>query len=339
MSTHFSRATSVFLGRALPEEATVVGYGAIIDALTLEVPSPRFLAAISQHNRKHDTDQWKVYPNRYLPTDSLELSQIQALHNHLVFALKYEGINLLIFKRLTQHYNEAQLLTLVSIEPTGQYTRRIWFIMEWLMGRPIAGKSDLQRNNYVTLVDESIQYAVKGEKSSRHKILNNLPGTIDFCPLVHRTPVLDTSIQHIKARMEQDAWLSTHKEVWKRASAFLLLKDYKASFAIEGESPKSMRTARWGRALGQAGMRDLSKSELFRLQQLVLENSRFLNMGYRTRGGFVGEHDRSSGEPLPDHISAKWQDVEILMDGLLATEQLLYKSEMDPVVFATVISF
>jgi hypothetical protein len=78
---------------------------------------------------------------------------------------------------------------------------------------------------------------------------------------------------------------------------------------------------------------------LLRLQQLVIENPRFLELGFRKKGGFVGEHDRITGEPIPDHISAKWQDIEILINGLLETEALLVKREMDPVLVATAIAF
>jgi Fic family protein len=129
------------------------------------------------------------------------------------------------------------------------------------------------------------------------------------------------------------------KDILQRASAFLLLKDSKASFTIEGESPKSKRAARWGQAIGQAGSRDLTAAELIRLQQVVIENDRFIEMGFRKKGGFVGEHDRSTGEPLPDHISAKWQDLDQLIEGLINTTELLLKSEIDPVIAATSIAF
>lgn len=62
-------------------------------------------------------------------------------------------------------------------------------------------------------------------------------------------------------------------------------------------------------------------------------------MGFRKQGGFVGEHDRSTGAPFPDHISARWQDVEQLMEGLLATNKLLQKEEIDSVIAATIIAF
>jgi Fic family protein len=62
-------------------------------------------------------------------------------------------------------------------------------------------------------------------------------------------------------------------------------------------------------------------------------------MGFRQEGGFVGEHDRITGEPIPDHISARWQDVELLIDGLLATNEVLEHSNFDAVLAAASIAF
>lgn len=338
-SAHFSHKALVFHGKQLPEEATVVGYSAIIYSTQIEMPLPNTISIISSQNKKYVEGSWDVFPNSYLPVDTVELSEIESLHNQLVFALKYEGVNLLVFKKLTQYYDLDQLNKLVGIEPTGIYTRRIWFLIEWLSGVRLASREDMTKKSYVKLVDESIQYAIEGTKSQRHLIINNLPGTVDFCPLVSKTPKIEA---YIKANLitKQNLYLDgVRKDVLQRVSAFLLLKDSKASFTIEGESPKSKRAARWGQAIGQAGTKDLSKMELFRLQQLVIENPRFLDMGYRKKGGFVGEHDRSTGEPIPDHISAKWQDVENLTDGLLNTCELLLKSNLDAVISAAVIAF
>jgi len=188
--------------------------------------------------------------------------------------------------------------------------------------------------------DNKLQYSINvGIKSQRHRIINNLPGTKDFCPLVHKTPKLEQYINDNFKAQKNDYLKVIQKDILQRASAFLLLKDSKASFTIEGESPKSKRTARWGKVIGQAGTKDLSKEELIRLQQVVIENTRFVDMGFRKQGGFVGEHDRSTGEPLPDHISAKWQDIEQLMDGLLATNKILSKNEIDAVIAAAIIAF
>ncbi|MRT92636.1 Fic family protein [Ancylomarina sp. 16SWW S1-10-2] len=326
----FSLKVSVFHGRQAPEEATLVGYGAIIEALQLTMPFPEQLALISDKRRSYSETNWKVFSSRTAFDDSL--------YKHLVFALKNEGVNLLFFKKLFDKLSEKEMMSLLQLEPTGQYSRKIWFLYEWLLQKQLDIK-DLSIKNFVPLIDDKMQYAIEGTRSSRHRIINNLPGTIDFCPLLFKTEKLEA---HINANVsgKKNAFLSSiHKDVLQRASSFLLLKDSKASFAIEGESPKSKRAARWGQAIGQAGTKDLSKEELIRLQQIVIENDRFINMGFREKGGFVGEHDRSSGEPLPEHISAKWDDLDKLLTGLLNTNDKLLNSDLDAVLMATIIAF
>ena len=198
---------------------------------------------------------------------------------------------------------------------------------------------DLTIKNFVPLVDEKLQYAISGTRSSRHRIINNLPGTVDFCPLVSKTPKLEKIISSNLADERSKLLKTIHKDVLHRASAFLLLKDSKASFTIEGENPGNNRAARWGKAIGQAGTKPLSTDELLRLQQIVIESKRFLEMGFRKKGGFVGEHDRTTGEPIPEHISARWQDAETLIAGLIDTNNMLEKEEFDAVLMATIIAF
>ena len=199
--------------------------------------------------------------------------------------------------------------------------------------------SDLGIKNYVPLLDDKLQYAIEGERSPRHRIINNLPGTHGFCPLIFKTPKLEAHIQSGLSE-KKDSFLSTiHKDVLQRASAFLLLKDSKASFTIEGEKPANTRAMRWGKAIGQAGSKPLSKEELLRLQQIIIANTRFTIMGFRKEGGFVGEHDRTTGDPLPDHISARWQDAESLIDGMISMDEILAKSDYDAVLSAAMIAF
>jgi Fic family protein len=271
-----------------------------------------------------------VFAPKYQPEDSL--------YKHLVFALKYEGVNLLILKYLFSKINKEDVLSLLRIEPTGQYSRKIWFLYEWLMTERL-DIPDLTIKNFVPLIDEKRQYSIKGERSSRHRIVNNLPGTINFCPLIHITKKLEKYLSSNLSERKHAYLKTVHKDILQRASAFLLLKDSQASFTIEGEDPRGNRAVRWGKAIGQAGSHPISKDELLRLQQIIIENTRFIKMGFRKEGGFVGAHDRRTGEPLPDHISARWQDVEQLIDGLITTQTLLEETEFDAVLAAAIIAF
>ncbi|WP_418510802.1 Fic family protein [Corallibacter sp.] len=338
-SAHFYFSAPVFHGKQTPEEGIIVGYAAIIHKLKLQMPMVTPIALICDQNKKYQNNEWIVLPSSYIPEDNTNLNEIEAIYKHLVFALKYEGINLLFFSFLIEHYSEEDLTSLVSIEPTGQYSRRIWFIIEWLRKKELKGMEPLNKKSYVAVVDERHQYAIEGIKSRRQLVINNLPGTPDFCPLIKKTQKLEEYIKSNLSNENKKYLTGIRKEIIQRASSFLLLKDSKASFSIEGESPKSKRAFRWGQAIGQAGVNNLNEKELMRLQQVVIENSRFIEMGFRKKGGFVGEHDRITGEPIPDHISAKWQDLPNLMNGLITTNKLLGKSNIDPVIAATIIAF
>ena len=289
------------------------------------------MALISKKHRQYQTPEWIVYTPRHKPEDTL--------YGNLVFGIKYEGINLLFFKKLFERVEEQAIESLVQSEPLGQYSRKIWFLYEWLMQKTL-NLPDLKEGNYVPLINGDLQYTIgKGINSPRHRIRNNLPGSINFCPLISRTEKLEKYIKEDLSEKITGFVRNVHNDILLRTSAFLLLKDSKASFNIEGEAPSNSRATRWGKVIGQAGNRPLSKEELLRLQQIVIENNRFVKMGLRKEGGFVGEHDRGTGEPIPEHISPRWQDLNGLLDGLIETDSKLEKSEFHPVLTAAIIAF
>jgi Fic family protein len=327
----FAQEITVFHGRQTPEKGTLVGYGALIDSFKLYVPLPSKLALISEKRRQYKTSEWLVYTPRHKPLDTL--------YGNLVFSLKYEGINLLFFKKLFEKVEEQAIEILVKKEPLSQYSRKIWLLYEWLMQKKL-NIPDLKEGNYMPLIDENLQYSIgKGVNSPRHRIRNNLPGSVNFCPLINKTAKLETYIKEDLSKKTVDLVRNVHNDILLRTSAFLLLKDSKASFNIEGETPSNSRASRWGKVIGQAGTRPLSKEELLRLQQIIIESKRFIKMGLRTEGGFVGANDRSTGEPIPEHISARWQDLDSLLKGLLDTDSLLENSQFHPVLTAAMIAF
>jgi Fic family protein len=59
----------------------------------------------------------------------------------------------------------------------------------------------------------------------------------------------------------------------------------------------------------------------------------------KAAGSLKWEHDRITGEPIPEHISARWQDLDKLLNGLVETDSLLEKSQFHPVLTAAKIAF
>ncbi len=334
MNHSFSRKLTSFHGRNLPERGYLVGYASLIqlleDQFKVTVPLPDILAMATEKHQRYDLGSWKVFTIRHKPDDNIK--------SHLVFALKYEALDLYFLKKFFELLGKGIVLKMLKEEPTSQYTRRLWFLYEWLLAEKL-DVPDLDRGSYVEIVDDSIQFTGPSVNSTRHRVRNNLPGTPGFCPMIRKTEKLINYIQKDLSKLIEKGLRQKDKNLIKRTAAFLLLKDSKASFAIEGEYPPNLRARNWGKAIGQSGKTPLSIEEIERLQDIVIGSKKLKNMGIRKEEGFIGEHDRESFTPLPDHISARAADLPSLLEGLLETNSLLQNSAYDPVMAAATIAY
>lgn len=326
-----SQAVNDFRGRRLPEPATPCGYAALIAAYDLSLPLPPRLAAIAERHHPASTSDWRLLTPRHRPEESLA--------GQLVFAMKWEGIDLGVLAQLFKTVEPEAIRDFVIATPTGAFARRAWYLYEWLTGTeldiPDPGKVRL-----VTIINSELQFALeRGQVSSRHKILDNLPGTRAFCPMVRRTPALQAAADKQLDQLARREVGRVRPDLVARAAAFLLLNDSKSSFAIEGEKPSGTRAVRWGQAIAQAGSNPVTLHEFDRLQRIVIGDARFVTLGLRTQGGFVGVHDRESGDPIPDHISARHDDVADLLTGLVIYAGRTLTGAFDPVVAAAVLAF
>lgn len=331
MSAYKSDPVAHFHGRQLPEPGRLAGYGALVEKHKLAVPLPTQLTAIGERHVKTSSREWQILTPRHQPQDTLS--------GHLTFALKWEGVDLGVLAALFKVVPEEEIAKVVLETPTGAYSRRLWFLYEWLTGRRL-GIGDLGKVRTVPVIDPELQFGLsEGVPVSRQKVTNNLPGTPEFCPLVRRTSALEQNRASGFDQRAREISGRTHPDILARAAAFLLLSDSKSSFQIEGEQPPAQRIARWGQAIAEAGQLELSRAELERLQRIVIGDSRFVPLGLRAEGGFVGDHDRRSGEPIPKHISARAQDLPSLVDGIVACDQLAVSGKIDSVVAAAAIAF
>ena len=310
--------------------AILAGYAALITTYALSVPRPHKLTAIGVKHKKYQTPAWQVLTPRHAPENTLE--------KQLVFALKYEGIDLAIFNQLFKKVPRTEIENMIKSALQSKYMRRIWFLYEYLQDTQL-DIPDTKKGEFILLLDDSFYYTVKGIQVARYRVVNNLPGTKNFCPLIRRTPTLDALIEEDVTSLLQQNIGNVHPDVLLRAAAFLLLEDSKASYAIEGEAPPHNRAERWGYIIGKAGQAPLSKDLLEQRQHDVIPDTRFTQMGYRRTGGFIGTHDRETKRPIPEHISARATDLETLMDGLIDTSSRLKTSEYPPVLAAAAIAF
>lgn len=325
----FSAAVSVFHSRWMPEAAIPVGYAALIDAFELPAPVPITLSAIGPRHKVYQTGGWNIYTPRHHPANDLP--------GHLTFALRYEGIDLAVLKVLFRETGPEPIADIVRAAPTGAYARRLWFLYEWLFDTRL-DLPDATQGTYALVVDPDLQFAVNGTSSTRHRVKNNLPGTPAFCPMIFRTAALEAFVARGLGDEARRLIAEVPADLLARTAAFLLLKDSRSSFQIEGEDPPQDRIQRWGQVIGEAGRRTVDRAELERLQRVVIGDARFVHLGLRVEGGFVGEHDRLTGAPIPDHISARHEDLPALVEGLTSFDRGAAQ-QLDPVLAASALAF
>jgi len=130
----------------------------------------------------------EYHPARSAPGDSWT--------DHLVFALKRESLSLEVLAVLFAAVPIDELTDFVRRSPNGRYARLAWFLFEWLTATtlPLPG---LTQGNYFPVLDGEQHLAIRAPDEAvrvrRQRILNNLPGTPAYCPLVRRTAVPEAS--------------------------------------------------------------------------------------------------------------------------------------------------
>ena len=174
--------------------------------------------------------------------------------------------------------------------------------------------------------------------SRRHKVRDNLLGTARFCPIIRRTDALTSFIALDLSKAALETIGPVSKAIVARAASFLLLADSKASFQIEGERPPRTRIERWGRAVMQSGKNSLTENELIRLHNILIEDNRFIQPGLRKEGIFLGEHSKD-GDPLPEFIGARPDNLQDLIDALIETNTIMRETSIDAVLQAAATAF
>jgi len=321
----------IFQGRTLPDGTRLAGLSAIVQALGVAAPV-RQSSCVSEHHvrgsRREDTE-WTVFDKRYWPGDEFA--------DHLGFALRHEPIDLLILKRVFAVAPATAIEGMVRAAPTGALARRAWFLSETLTGRTL-DLDDAPRAAAVDVLNPKDYFTGDPRLSKRHRVRDNLLGHGRFCPIIRRTETLKRFLRRSLADEARKTLGRTGAHLVSRAASFLLLADSRASFEIEGERPPRSRLERWARAILQAGKNSLTLDEIVRLQTVLIEDTRFVQTGLRPDGVFLGERDHQ-GDPLPQFIGARPDDLPDLMTGLLTANERMSGSGLDPVLQAASTAF
>ncbi|MFZ4737902.1 MAG: Fic family protein [Bradymonadia bacterium] len=332
----------------VPPGTEPAGYARLIRDLHLCALPPDHVTFIAARGGKRtvvrDGQSLVILPASYRPKP--------ALLDHLEFALKYDGVNLqvldAVFRRVAPEGLESGLAQRVRDRPTGVYVRRLWFLYEFLTGR-VVPVEDASTGNYVPLLDPAIYYTASGVRSRRHRVVDNLLGNADFCPLVRRTERLAAfEAENLGAEASRIV-ADFDEDTIRRAVSVLYTKETRSSFDIEGERPSASRTEQFVSLLRTVPtVAQLTMDELLTLQNATVD-PRYADRGYRSDQVYVGEQVDLARQKI-HFIAARPEDVPRLMDGFLEAMSRVDgwgvdrqasgpSASVDPVVLAAALSF
>jgi len=310
----------------------LVGFSALRERYAIELAQPLRVKSAIGTVRSHHESQGQVenhYPPGYQPEDSFA--------GHFAFGLKYEEIHLEFFARLFTAVGPEPLEQWCRQEPFGQYARRAGFLYEWLTGSPLQ-VPDVTNGGYVGAIS-SDAYLTRTtlKRNRRWRINDNLPGSVDFCPLVRRTPAVEQALAFDLNDALRDLDNAFGADILMRTASWLTFKESRASFLIEKESDQGDRIQRFAHVIAQyCGQLDdpLSEESLHILQQGILGQDA-LGLGLRRSPVFVGQS--TMREDIVHYIAPHYDDVPRFMQGLKAFEQATQGAA--PLARAGVIAF
>ena len=314
----------------------LVGYGRLIEQYKLparEQPVISFIdTAVSGRKRETFGSQERLsFEPNYRPE--------QTLAGNIQFALRYEGVTLEVLGLLFSQTGKKEIEAWFEASPESIYARRAAFLYHWLTDTPIDARVPT-KTAYVPLLDERLQIARNGgEKDSRYRVINNLPGNKLFCPLIRKTDFIKEMLAKNLQQRTRETLDKYDSKLLARAAAFLYLKETQSSFDIEREKPSPQKAARFADLLRQAETDvPLSEDRLVALQNTVVDE-RFREPGYRGAQNWIGK-DLGYRVKI-DLVPPRPEDVHGLMEGLIKMAET-YRHRpgaIDPVAYAASVAF
>ncbi len=271
-----------------------------------------------------------IYPVKYWPGDNIG--------DHLEFALKYDGVNLSSLSLILNAAGKSEIIDYIQSRPTGKYARRIWFFYELLTGKQLP-INDLTKGNYTEALEPDRYYTITpGKRVQRQRIINNLLGNKDYCPVVRKTEKLKKMDSSDLRKRCEEIVTSYPPELLRRALNYLYNKETKSSFEIEHIKPDALRTEKFIALLELAEQKDFCSKELLLDLQNRIVDPRFKDLDYRMNQNYVGQTASYQKEVI-HYICPKPEDLPELMQGLLMSHQFMKAGNVSPLIHAAVIAY
>lgn len=264
---------------------------------------------------------------------------------HLLFALKHEGLEMQAAILALKKIDGDQVAEAFAKSPSSQYLRQIGYLWE------LANKQELfgipaPQGGYVPLFDPNDFITSKTTiKIPRWRVEFNGIGTPEFCPSVRRTKELQRLLDMRTLDAAAEFIDGLPEAVLDRAVRWAYLSETRGSYEIEREMPTESKEQAFAALLSQAHEPfPITEDYLVGLQQIAVTNPVLKAFEFRNRQNWLrsslpGVLGVSYLPPPAPQMQGIMGDVMSMANEALAVDQDGPKNGIDPIIMGSVVSF
>ena len=259
-----------------------------------------------------------------------------ALLEHLLFALKHEGINLQILAQALPQVPASQIAEAFTKTPASKYLRMVAYLWEQFTGQALDGLPAAV-GPYVDLFDATRYITGKPQRNTRWRVDFNGLGSIRYCPTVERTPLIAELLEKNTLQRAQAFISGMDPDLLERTMSWSYLSETESSFAIERETPTPSKAEAFAELLKQAHDKTpITEAYLVQLQNLAMTNPLLHDVQFRNRTNWL----RGSGSGVLG-VTYVPPEPDLLPEVMEAIMDLLNNPPPDvsPLVMGAIASF
>jgi len=307
---------------------TSVGYAYLLECADITALPLQVSARVMPVTKVQLIDNALATPASLKPSDKIL--------DHILFALKYEDLNLQILSQALLKVSSEELLECYESAPMGRYIRITCLLWEHFHQQLLPRITDLTRGNYISLLDPERFITANNQTNKRWRVHINLIGSLDYSITVKRTDRLEKALALNTLQKAKEFTDGLDDAMLNRALSWVYLSETKDSFAIEKEQPDTNKIQRYTNLLRQAHIpRAIDEDYLIELQKATINNPYEWAVSYRNEQNYLSNGPGAIGvtyvPPSPNLCRELMQEWERL------TNQL--PDQVDPIVLGAVISF
>jgi len=202
-----------------------VGYAHLCEVLDLKIIAPSRVAMIKPVTRITLIGTCLAVPAAVAPAHA-------ALFEHVLFALKHEGVNLAVLAQVFERLGPEPFLVALADSPNGAFIRKACFLWEGFTGQALDYSKPV-RGRVVALFDPERYVTGPSIRNSRWRVDFNGLGSLHYCATVERTPELDALLALNVLGRAKSFMATLSPEMMDRAIQWAYLHETRDSFAIE----------------------------------------------------------------------------------------------------------